>query len=93
MATTINATPGDGIVGKIRKTADNSGVLTLQTSTTDALAIDIAQNVTLSSTGAFTVPSGTTAQRPATPVNGMLRYNTTIPQLEIYVGGNWTALP
>lgn len=93
MATTINATPGDGIVGKLRKTADATGALTLQTSTTDALAIDTAQNVTLSSTGALSVPSGTTAQRPSSPVNGMLRYNTTIPQLESYVNGSWVSIP
>jgi hypothetical protein len=43
--------------------------------------------------GAFSVPSGTTAQRPANPVNGTLRYNTTIPQLEIYIKGLWNALP
>ena len=93
MASTINATIGDGVLGKLRKTADATGALTLQTSTTDALAISAAQNVTLSSTGALSVPSGTTAQRPSSPVNGMLRYNTTIPQLEIYLGGTWTALP
>jgi hypothetical protein len=93
MASTINATPGDGIVGKLRKTADNTNALTLQTSTTDSLAIDTAQNVTLSSTGALSVPSGTTAQRPSSPVAGMLRYNTTIPQLEIYINATWTALP
>jgi hypothetical protein len=93
MASTINASPGDGVLGKILKSADATGALTLQTSTTDALAIDTAQNVTLSSTGALTVPVGTTAQRPASPTNGMLRYNTTIPQLEIYLGSNWTAIP
>ena len=93
MASTINASPGDGVLGKILKSADATGTLALQTSTTDALAINTAQNVTCSSTGALSVPSGTTAQRPSSPVNGMLRYNTTIPQLEIYLGGTWTALP
>jgi hypothetical protein len=81
------------IVGSFAKTADGTNAFILQTNTLDALAISTAQNVTLSSTGALTVPSGTTAQRPASPVVGMLRYNTTIPQLEIYLGSNWTALP
>ena len=69
--TTINATIGDGVLGKLRKTADGTNAFTLQTSTTDALAISTAQNVTCSSTGSLSVPSGTTAQRPSSPVNGM----------------------
>lgn len=35
------------------------------------------------------LPTGTTAQRPATPANGMMRYNSTIPQVEAYFGGAW----
>jgi hypothetical protein len=91
MASTISASPG-GATGVIRKTADSTGVLTLQTNTTNALTVNTAQNITLNSTGSITVPSGTTAQRPASPVNGMLRYNTTIPRLEIYIN-NWIAIP
>ena len=45
--------------------------------------------VTIAGTGAITVPSGTTAQRPGTPVNGMLRYNSTIYAPEVYAGGGW----
>jgi hypothetical protein len=89
MASTINTAY---TVGSFAKKADGTNALTLQTITIDALAISTAQNVTLSSTGALTVPRGTTAQRPASPTNGMLRYNTTIPQLEIYMN-NWIALP
>ena len=36
------------------------------------------------STGSFQIPQGTTAQRPASPANGMIRINTTTNQLEIY---------
>lgn len=79
--------------GGISKDADSSGVLTLQTNGTSALTIDTAQNTVFNGVGGLQVPQGTTAQRPSSPVNGMLRYNTTIPQLEIYVAGNWTALP
>jgi hypothetical protein len=43
------------------------------------------------STGALTVPTGTTAQRP-TGVNGMLRYNTTTTSLEGYLNGAWTTV-
>ena len=91
MASTISASAGMG-TGIIRKSADSSGVLTLQTKTTDALTLSTTQDPTLNSTGSLAVPSGTTAQRPASPVNGMLRYNTTIPQLEIYIN-SWIALP
>jgi len=89
MASTINTAY---TVGSFAKAADGTNALTLQTVNSNALAISTAQNVTLSSTGALTVPVGTTAQRPASPTNGMLRYNTTIPQLEIYANG-WTAIP
>ena len=42
-----------------------------------------------SSTGYFDLPAGTTAQRPASPVNGMVRYNTTTSQLEAYQNSIW----
>lgn len=43
-------------------------------------------------TGAFLLPSGTTAQRPATPTNGMIRYNTTVGIFEAYEEGEWKRL-
>ena len=90
MASTINTAY---TVGSFAKTADGTNALTLQSVNTNALAISTAQNVTLSSTGALTVPVGTTAQRPASPVSGMLRYNTTISKLEIYISSAWIPLP
>lgn len=47
------------------------------------------KNTTINDTGFLQLPSGTTAQRPASPVNGMMRYNTTIGQMETYTGGAW----
>ena len=44
-------------------------------------------NVT--ATGAWTLPTGTTAQRPAVPVTGMIRFNTTTSAVEIYNGSSW----
>ena len=32
----------------------------------------------------LTLATGTTAERPASPVNGMIRYNTSISLLEFY---------
>ena len=40
-------------------------------------------------TGALGLPSGTTAQRPSSPVNGYMRYNTTTNSIESYVNGSW----
>lgn len=40
-------------------------------------------------TTALTIPVGTTAERPGTPENGMIRYNSTISANEIYQGGAW----
>ncbi len=38
---------------------------------------------------AMIVPRGTTAQQPSSPVNGMLRYNTTTAKFEGYQSGAW----
>lgn len=93
MASTINAQPGSALVATaIVKTADSTGNLSLQTSGVTGLTIDTLQNITASSTGAFTLPVGNTAQRPAIPVSGMLRYNTTISNMEIYIINTWLTL-
>lgn len=41
------------------------------------------------STGFIRTPNGTTAQRPASPTNGMIRYNTDTLRNEFYSNGNW----
>mgnify|MGYP003704363951 CR=1 FL=1 len=81
MTTIINANNSG-----ITQTVDTSGILQIQTANTAAITIDTSQNITCNSTGAITVSSGTTAQRPASPANGMLRYNTTTNQFEGYSG-------
>ena len=48
--------------------------------------------LTFTSIGAITVPSGTTGQQPGSPVNGMLRYNQTLNQMEARIGGSWQTL-
>ena len=42
-----------------------------------------------SSTGSAELPVGTTAQRDASPANGMLRYNSTENEFEGYANGAW----
>jgi len=45
------------------------------------LALKISKD---SDTGAAFLPSGTTAQRPVTPLNGYIRYNTDLEHTETY---------
>jgi hypothetical protein len=79
-----------------------SGDLTIDTNT---LVVDSTNNrvgildatpaVTLdvgTATDAIFVPSGTTAQRPGTPSNGYLRYNSDDAQFEGYADGEWGAI-
>lgn len=40
-------------------------------------------------TGAFAMPAGTTAERPANPSMGYLRFNDSLNQFEGYTGGSW----
>tara|TARA_A100001015_G_scaffold321226_1_gene450888 strand:- start:575 stop:1069 length:495 start_codon:yes stop_codon:yes gene_type:complete len=35
------------------------------------------------------IPVGTTSQRPSSAANGMIRYNTTTNEFEIYANGAW----
>jgi hypothetical protein len=58
----------------------NSAAFTTITATGD---------VTLSGTGAIKIQNGTTGERPGTPAQGMLRYNTSLAQFEGYNGTDW----
>jgi hypothetical protein len=46
-------------------------------------------NITQSTTGYFQLASGSSAQRPGTPTNGMMRYNTDASAFEFFQGGSW----
>ena len=48
--------------------------------------------VSFPTTGAITLPVGTTAQEPASPVSGMLRFNSTTTQFEGYNGSAWASV-
>lgn len=43
-----------------------------------------------SATGGLFLPAGTTAQRPASPVTGQMRFNTTTSRVEVYNGTSWS---
>jgi len=46
-------------------------------------------DVATSSTGYFDLPSGNTAQRPASPPTGAVRYNSTTGFAEVYIANGW----
>ena len=46
--------------------------------------------LTINSTGSLTVPIGTTGEQPGSPVNGMIRYNSTTDKFEGREAGAWT---
>jgi hypothetical protein len=80
-----------------------SGLLTTDTAVTTgsvniggtlavAGAFSAAADVQFTGTGRVLIPSGTTAQRPTSPVVGSLRYNTTLGFLENYTGTVWRAV-
>lgn len=54
--------------------------------------IGIATNPTLPGTGYFIPPAGSTAQRPVSPSDGMVRYNTDSHALEVYENTFWDPL-
>lgn len=72
-------------VDELRALSDNNFKINLEGN--DNLII--AGNIEMDSGASFSVPVGTSAQRPSSPVGGMLRYNTELGELEFYDGSNW----
>jgi hypothetical protein len=60
-------------------------------SSTNNGTVRFAQRALFNTTGAIKLPVGTTAQRPATPVAGDTRFNSTTSKLEFHDGTAWTA--
>ena len=51
-----------------------------------------ADGVDINGTGSLTIPVGTTAERPSSPAQGMIRRNTTDSAFEGYTGNAWAPL-
>lgn len=72
--------------------------LNRRTANHNSLYVDYTDtNVVLSPTnsGSVILPSGTSSQRPISPTNGMMRYNTDIRtggEVEVYQSGVWRSL-
>lgn len=48
--------------------------------------------VLIKKTQALGLPSGTTAQRPSSPSNGFIRFNTDLDRVEAFYSGVWNSL-
>lgn len=64
--------------------ANSSDVTTALSAKAPLASPTFTGDVTINSNTAFTLPTGTTAQRPASPINGMTRFNTTTGYPEWY---------
>jgi hypothetical protein len=85
------------MAGSIKLAAPSGGSVTLNavdTANNFVMSVPAAAGVLInadSATGAAQLPVGTTAQRPASPVTGQLRFNTTTIKTEYWNGTAWKA--
>ena len=102
MATTLQIRRGTntqhgsftGAAGEITVNTTNNSLHVHDNSTAGGFELARANvsnvsNPQFSGTSSLLVPNGTTAQRPGSPANGQIRYNTTTGALEAYVAGAW----
>lgn len=81
------------LFGNIADTIANNPVLTVGTGNNDSqLVVHEAIADELTATDSFTLPKGTAAQRPTSPVEGMMFFNSTTKMFEGYDGTNWVQL-
>jgi len=71
------------VLNAIPAAAGQVGAVYLANGAASQSFLDVAN---LNGTGALLTPSGNTAQRPASPIVGMQRWNTTIGGMEVYIG-------
>ncbi len=58
----------------------------------DRVAVRTDNSVMMNTDNNLLIPKGTTLQRPTSPVNGMIRYNTDLSaygEFEVYQGSSW----
>lgn len=59
------------------------------------LYVDMTDSIVMTTTNNMLMPVGTTAQRPVSPINGMIRYNTSLGtngEVEVFQAGSWRSL-
>ncbi|MCX6107961.1 MAG: phage tail protein, partial [Proteobacteria bacterium] len=77
--------PSNGLIAGTNQLVLANGNVGVGT-TNPAVSLDLR-----SRTDALALPSGTSAQQPASPVAGWIRYNSTNNNIEYYNGSIWTA--
>jgi hypothetical protein len=90
-ATTISSTWANNTLSDIANSLTQSIAADGQTTITGAL-IGLNNTVAFGGTGQVALPVGTTGQRSATPLSGMIRYNTTFGQYEGYSASGWSQI-
>lgn len=70
-------------------TVTTANITTNNVTTENATTLNVTNEIDLSSAAQFTVPVGTTAQRPSSPVVGTIRFNTTDAKPEYWTGAEW----
>ena len=70
----------------------NAGVIIGGSSATATIDITASNVLDIDGTGGLILPDGTTAQRPGSPVDGTIRYNTDLNIIESRVNGAWNNL-
>lgn len=68
---------------------DTPTAVALNIGTTNATQINLNKNVVIAAQQTIAMVGGTTAQRPASPTEGMLYFDTTSKQLLAYANGKW----
>jgi len=90
----------DYIFGNVVSSSGNIQAGTTFLVDTTASSVTLGANITLTTgatlainaTDSMLIPVGNVAQRPGSPATGMLRYNSTISQCEIWNGAAWVAV-
>ena len=90
--TTAPNNVGSLAFGNLGVSAGGTGVTTIGQYSVFVGTSNTAVERSSSATGAIQLPSGTTAQRPSSPVNGMIRHSTTSGTIEAYIEGSWVNL-
>ena len=75
---------GDGINFTQFNTPTFGGAVVCSSTLTVTGATVLSSDATMSGTGQLKIPNGTTGQRSATPVSGMIRFNSTLNSYEGY---------
>lgn len=103
-STELTALAGLSATGIVTRSAANTYVTRSVTGTTNTITVSngngvsgnptitLANNPIIPGTASLTLPIGTTPQRAASPVAGMIRYNSDLTALEYYANTAWNTI-